>query len=346
MGAILIGGREMHKEGDALGPIGIIGDKEYWWDTVKNKMLVRIPDVREAIQAPPKYKILSADYSQVEIKIMAYLSHDKNLIEAINSGKDVHSYNAWKVFGTRLNFTYEEMEQARKFKDHPRHTELSKIRSNIKTTSFGVPYGAGASRIAMMTGMEMNEAEGFIETFFDIFSDLKKWIDNQGVQACHFRKYPFFETPLGYSSTPDGRKRFMAEPERDSEYDKNIKQIKRWAGNQPIQSTNVTMLKRAMANIYRDIRGGDPAAATIFDARFLLAVHDEIVMQTLEEHVDPVKAIMERRMNEAYWSIIPRWDKEDPENLGFNLQGESLVRMPFGVLNRIDVVVSNMWEKA
>jgi len=324
--------------------IGVVDDKEYWWNVTADCLEVRIPDVREAIQARQYRRILSADYSQVEIKIMAYLSRDKALIEAINSGCDVHSYNAAKVFGKRMNFTYEDLETARHTHNDPKGLIL--VRNRIKTTSFGVPYGAGASRIALMTGMEMDDAEEFINTFFETFHDLKKWIDNQGMQAIRFRRYPFSEVALGYSTTPRGRKRFMPEPERNSEYDKSIKQIKRWAGNQPIQSSNVDMLKMAMANIYKDIRGGNPAAPCIYDAQFLLAVHDEIVMEVLEDHVDPVKAIMEHRMNEAYWSVIPRWDLEDKKNPGCNLFGEPLIRMPFGVLNRIDVVVSNQWEKA
>jgi DNA polymerase-1 len=187
-----------------------------------------------------------------------------------------------------------------------------------------------------MTGMEIEEAEQFIEDFFAGFPDLKKWIDEQGK----------FATRWWYSKSARGRKRFYVPPDASNpEYAKLLKQIARWAGNMPIQSTNVDMLKMAAAMIYRDIRGGKMNGVKLYDAHFMLMVHDEIVMHSREDHVAPVKAIMERRMNEAYWNIIPRWDADKNEN-GLDDDGNPIIQLPWGVLNKIDVVVSDMWEKA
>ena len=131
--------------------LGIYNGKEYYYDlrsTIRDdagkdipnpqfkKIVWRIPDIREAIRAIPGHKILSADYSQIEVKLMAYLSQDPVLIAAINSGKDIHCYNAVEVFGHVLNFDYDTINKARKDITHPRHQELLTVRNNIKTVTF------------------------------------------------------------------------------------------------------------------------------------------------------------------------------------------------------------------
>lgn len=119
--------------------IGEVNGKDYYWDPEEDSIVWRVPDVREVIRAKPGYKILSADYSQVEVKIMGFLSQDPDLIAAINSGKDIHSYIATDIFGQKLGFTYEDITAAKEDKNHPRHKELSGLRSKTKTTTFGVP---------------------------------------------------------------------------------------------------------------------------------------------------------------------------------------------------------------
>lgn len=119
--------------------LGNIAGKSYYWNIQGNYIEWSVPSPRAAIIAPPGYVLLSADYSQIEVKLMAYLSSDPILIEAINSGLDVHSFNAVKVFGRELNFTYEELEIARNNREHPRFSELSLVRSRIKSLVFGIP---------------------------------------------------------------------------------------------------------------------------------------------------------------------------------------------------------------
>lgn len=278
--------------------LGTVGDKEYVWNCTDNRLEWSVPDPRSAIRAPFGYTILAADYSQIEVKLMAFLSKDPILIEAINSGLDIHSFNATEVFGERYGFTYELMETAREDDRHPRHNELSLIRSRIKTVTFGVPYGAGASRVAFLTGMSEEEAQEFIDAFFKKFKVLKAWLDRQGVLA-------ILE---GFSTSIGGRKRFYVLPnERDPEYKKIISQIKRWAGNMPIQASNADILKKAMAMLYKALRGGNVTAKRLYDAWFSLCVHDELVLTVKNEDVPAVKKLMKECMDAAYHFFVPQF---------------------------------------
>lgn len=90
----------------ARAVLGMVGDKTYYWNFQTDSLEWSVPDPRSAIRAEPGYKILAADYSQIEVKLMAHASGDPILIAAINSGQDVHSFNATKVFGARYKFTY------------------------------------------------------------------------------------------------------------------------------------------------------------------------------------------------------------------------------------------------
>lgn len=299
----------------------------------------RIPDIREAVIAEPGYLILSADYSQIEVKLMAHLSRDPVLIAAINSGKDIHSFNATEVFGERMHFTYEDMAAAKKSKDHPRHLELVAVRNNIKTVTFGVPYGAGANKVALMTGMTKEAAQEFIDAFFAKFNVLGAWLKKSGDDAIKY----------GFSCSPRGRRRFYdlpAEGAKEKDKDKIFSQIRRYAGNHPIQSGNVDMLKPAMWQIYNDVR---TMGYSERGARILFCVHDEIVMTARTEDAvrrdesgniltlesmetlakakskllpGPIESIMMKRMQESYDGIIP------------------------DICNRVDVSISTSWEKA
>jgi DNA polymerase-1 len=295
--------------------MGEFEGREWFWDTKLNEAYWRVPDIRECIAAPPGYRVLSADYSQIEVKLMAFLSGDKTLIAAINSKKDIHCYTATEVFGVRMKFTYEDIyaaTQAKDAKKHPRHKELKTLRANIKTVTFGVPYGAGASTIAFQTGMSKEEAQAFIDDFFAKFSGLKAWLEKQGNQALQF----------GYTATPNGRRRFyVMPPKSDPDYDGQIAQIRRWAGNHPIQAANADMLKLAIRKIYERIRGGNMVGPKLYDARLSLVVHDEVVMICAEADVPAVSEIMHTAMTEAYDEIVQ------------------------GIWNEITVVEDEIWEK-
>lgn len=345
--------------------LGEAGGKEYYLDCrthiegdagkeVPNPnhgcVVWRVPDIREAIVAEPGYLILSADYSQIEVKLMAHLSRDPVLIAAINSGKDIHSFNATEVFGAERHFTYEDLTAAKGDKSHPRHVELVKLRNDIKTVTFGVPYGAGKNKVALMTGMDPDAAQEFIDAFFAKFSVLRKWLTQTSDDAIKY----------GFSLSPRGRRRFYdlpSEQAKEKDKDKILSQIRRYAGNHPIQAGNVDMLKPAMWQIYNDLRittnilREQERKKTLSElgCRILFCVHDEIVctapeslalrtdesgnILTLEQmskmKKDKVKTlpglvegIMMKRMQESYDNIIP------------------------DIVNKIDVAIGAEWEKA
>jgi DNA polymerase-1 len=278
--------------------LGMVGDKTYFFNYKTDSLEWSVPSPRQAIISEPGHKILAADYAQIEVKLMAKMSGDPILIAAINSGQDIHSFNATAVFGERYHFTYEEMETARDDPSHPRFMELSTIRSRIKTVTFGVPYGAGVQKVAFMTDMSEDEAQEFIDDFFAKFKVLKAWLERQGLLA----------QDLGYSRSMGGRLRNYTLPDQDDpDYKKIISQIRRWAGNMPIQASNADILKIAMGMIYKELRGGDVTKPKLYDARFVLVVHDEIVMVCAEKDIEPVKAIMTRCMNAAYHRFVPEF---------------------------------------
>lgn len=342
----------MAEKWEKLQAIGEIDGKEYYLDLrtmveddkgnpVSNpqfkKIAWRVPDIREAVVAEPGMMILSADYAQIEVKLMAHLSRDPVLIAAINSGKDIHTFNATEVFGAIKKFTYEDLASAKNDKTHSRHIELVKLRNDIKTVTFGVPYGAGKNKVALMTGMDPEAAQEFIDAFFAKFHVLRDWLTRSGDDACKY----------GFSRSPKGRRRFYELPSQhtsEKDKDKILSQIRRYAGNHPIQSGNVDMLKPAMYQIYNDMR-----VAGFEGARVLFCVHDEIVVTAREcealrhdeagnpVHPDlynkykkdkiklipgPIESIMMKRMQESYDGIIP------------------------DIVNRIDVGIGPVWEKS
>jgi DNA polymerase-1 len=272
--------------------LGVLAGKEYWYNVKRGVFEWRVPDIRESVRAEAGYKILAADYSQIEVKIMAYLSGDPWLISAINSGKDIHCYMATEVFGDEMGFTYEEMIEAINDVNHPRHHELKKLRSDIKTCTFGIPYGAGPPRVAMMTGKTIEGAEELMAKYFSKARVLKEWTEKQGRDAIRY----------GYTTSPRGRKRFYVMPAVDDpEREQILGQIRRWAGNHPIQAGNVDMLKPAMAMIYEAFRA---RGWTWEDARILFVVHDEIVVTCRTELAEEAAEIMRDCMTKSYEALI------------------------------------------
>jgi len=333
--------------------LGKVGFKEYYREPIQNKetglwtwgVSWRVPDEREAVRAPKGYKIFGADFSQIEVKIMAWLSQDPFLIGAVNSGKDIHCYMACEVFG----LDYDDFYAAYKNDGHDKHKEYSKIRSNIKTTTFGIPYGASALRISQMTGMSKDDSQAFIDQYFKKAWVLKAWLDRLRHEA----------VSDGLTRSALGRLRWYNIPKRGSEnYKKIISQIERYAGNQPIQSTCADMLKLAEEQFYRCVRGcgdifqgvhglGTVNGPRILDARVLLAVHDELVGQCREEDAGTSKApgvvpqLLVRSMEWAYdqtISTIKEWDALENGWVKKTIHLNDL-------RNKVDVTVADFWQK-
>lgn len=293
--------------------LGRVGAKEYHWvpavQVSDSYLAWRVPAIREAIRAKEGWKILSADYSQIEVALMAFLSQDPWLLGALNSGKDIHCYMTADVFGV----SYEEVFASYKDKSLLKHDHWEAQRSNVKRVTFGVPYGAGAKRVAMLTGLDEDAAQALIDRYFSKARKLKEWLENQGR----------FALTYGYSQSIRGRMRFYRLPDPSHpNYDDLASQIRRYAGNQPIQSSCVDLLKPAMSRIYLALRGGVWNAPRVCDAHFLLTVHDELVLEARTEHVGIVSGTMTDCMLSIYNELVT------------------------GIPTKVDVSVADYWKKA
>jgi DNA polymerase I-like protein with 3'-5' exonuclease and polymerase domains len=172
-----------------------------------------------------------------------------------------------------------------------------------------------------MTDLSEDQAQKLIDDFFNTFKVLAQWLSDQGRLAIE----------LGYSNSNLGRKRFYKLPAANNPDAKKIlSQIKRYASNFPIQCENANILKKAMVAIYLAIRGGSFTGKKLYDARFLLVVHDEIVMTCAEKDSEIVRGIMTKCMNDAYYDMVPRkgepgWIALGPEKHNWGVSvGKSL----------------------
>jgi len=173
-----------------------------------------------------------------------------------------------------------------------------------------------------MTGLTFEEAEALIKKFFDTYMVLSLWLDSQKASAM----------VNNYTASVRGRRRFyeLYDKERvkfygSSDVRKAAKEVeervKRCAGNQPIQTSCVDLLKPAMVKIYLALRGGSWTAKPIYDARIVLSVHDEIVCEACADHAEAVKGIMEVCMQESYDECIKT------------------------IKNKVDVTIADYWKK-
>ena len=318
--------------------------KEYWLRE-DGVITWRVPDIREAVRAPRGKKIFSADYSQIEVKIVTWLSQDPFLLAAVRSGKDIHSYIACEIF----SYNYDEFVYIKNTADHPLHKLYSTIRTNIKAVVFGTIYGAGAPRIAAITKMTEEEAQDFIDKFFEKACVLKAYLDHAAVEAVANK----------CSRSARGRIRSYEIPAmKDPNYRKIIGQVQRFAGNMPVQATSADLLKMAMPYFYLALRGKAPFFESIENnggwakdrvypgAYLLLAVHDELVGECNEEdagtnkHPGPVPQLLKLSMEYAY-NELSMFIKDRDED-GHLKRTEIFIR---DIPNKVDVVVNDYWSK-
>jgi DNA polymerase I len=214
-------------------------------------------------------KILSADYSQIELRVMAHISRDEGFLAAFHAGEDIHSSTAAKVFN---------VPQAEVTKD---------MRRKAKEVNFGIMYGLGPFGLASRLEIPQSEAKEIIAKYFDRFPNVKKYI----AETIEFAR------GHGYVETLSGRRRFL--PDIHSR-NKNISQnAERQAINMPIQGTAADMIKRAMIDIYRALREKE------LKSKMLLQVHDELVFEVFENEEKEVRALVEDKMKHAISMIVP-----------------------------------------
>ncbi|MFT7463823.1 MAG: DNA polymerase-1 [Pseudohongiellaceae bacterium] len=225
--------------------------------------------IREAFIAPEGLLLLAADYSQVELRLMAHLSQDKALLEAFHSGEDIHRRTASLVFGV-------EPEQVD-----------SELRGQAKAINFGIIYGMGAQRLAQQTGVSNREAAAFIEQYFETFPGVKTWLDNTRELA---REQGFVTTLSGRLRKLDGI---------DVADARTLAGMMNVAVNTPIQGTAADLIKIAMVAVQRRLDKEGLAA------RMLLQVHDELVFEVPEAEVEALRTLVVEEMTGAMDLDLP-----------------------------------------
>ena len=213
--------------------------------------------------------IVSADYSQVELRVMAHLSQDQHLIAAFMADEDVHRRTASLVFSVEPDAVDGEM------------------RTRAKAINFGIMYGMGAQRLARETGLSFQEAKEFITRYFEVFAGVKKFLDQTLEQA---RKD-------GYVSTLLGRRRYV--PELTSDNPRVQANAQNIAVNTPIQGTAADLIKKAMIDVDRRLLEEQR------QSRMVLQVHDELVFDVKPDELDAVQRLARECMENALELRVP-----------------------------------------
>ena len=246
--------------------------------------------VRQAFIAPPEHKLLSVDYSQVELRILAHYSKDPALLQAFHDGVDIHRATAAAVYGIPLEqVTYEQRRFA-------------------KAVNFGLMYGMGAYRLARDSNLTLAEAEDFIAAYFARFPGVRAYLDEARARAAR----------QGYVETLLGRRRYF--PELDEKLGRKVgvqarQRAEREAVNMPIQGTAADIIKIAMINLSRVLRESG------YRSRMILQVHDELVLEVPDDELPRVAPLVVEVMESAFTldaplvadaSVGPNWAEMEP----------------------------------
>ncbi len=225
---------------------------------------------RSCFNPEPGYKLVTTDYSTFEMRIMAELSGDANLIDAFNRGVDVHSHTAALMFGLELTDDF-----AKKYPDE---------RFAAKSINFGLMYGRGPTSLAKQLGISPERGREYLDKYFKSYPGVQKYLERVAKEA----------VKKGWSTTPAGRKRWYLDPEKtDPEYSRKIKHIERQAKNHPIQGTNADAIKYALVFLTEKIKEKN------FDASIILTVHDEVVCEVREDQAEEWAKIQSDEMMRA-----------------------------------------------
>ncbi len=219
--------------------------------------------LRKAFEAGEGYTLVGADYSQIELRVLAHLSQDESLIDAFNNGEDIHKMTASRVLGI------------------PADKVTVGDRSRAKAVNFGVIYGMSGFGLSEELHITRKEAEAYIREYFKKHEKVKQYMDQQIANA----------KATGYSETILGRKRTIDEI-NSSTY--MIRQLgERLAMNSPIQGSAADIIKVAMIKVYRELKEKHP------DSKLILQVHDELIIQAKNSEVEEVKKLLVSNMESA-----------------------------------------------
>ncbi len=241
--------------------------------------------VRKAFVARRGWQLISADYSQVELRILAHLADDPMLKAAFERGEDIHATTAAAIY------------------DVPLSSVNAMQRSYAKRINFGIAYGMGAFALAQNTGMSQADAQEFIRKYFERFPRVRAWLDATKRTAAG----------QGYVETVLGRRRYFPElSPQSAATDQARRRAEREAINHPVQGSAADIMKIAMIRVHRALNQGH------YQARMLLQVHDELVFECPASELDAVRELVDHEMENAFPLSVrlkadvasgPNWDE-------------------------------------
>ncbi len=225
--------------------------------------------IRKAFVAGRGMRLLSADYSQIELRIIASMADDQAMIESFQKGEDIHARTAANINGVPLEKVTPQMRRA------------------AKAVNFGIIYGLGYIGLAQGEGITRQEAKEFIEKYFAIHTNIRKWLDETKALA----------HKQGFVATMFGRRRYF--PEINSSNGMLVASAERQAINAPIQGTAADVMKLAMIKVHSGLAAVSP------ESKLLLQVHDELVVETPLEDVAKVTAFLKKAMEGVMELKVP-----------------------------------------
>ena len=226
--------------------------------------------VRKAfIPRDKDHTLLAADYSQIELRVIAALSEEETMINAFKNGEDIHASTAAKVFNVPLEEVTREQ------------------RSNAKTVNFGIIYGVSAFGLSNQTNLSRSEAKELIDTYYETYPKLRAYVSKQ----------VDFARDHGYVETVLGRRRYLKDINSRNAVVRGA--AERNAVNAPIQGSAADIIKIAMINIYNKLSEGN------YKTKMLLQVHDELVFDVYKPELEAMKSLIKQEMENAYQMAVP-----------------------------------------
>lgn len=236
-------------------------------------------EIKSAFTAEEGTVLISADYSQIELRVLAHLSKDPTMIKAFKDNMDIHAATAAEIFGVDISQVTPTQ------------------RKNAKAINFGIIYGISSFGLSESANISQKEAKGFIETYFERYSVVKEYLDKLIEEA----------RAKGYIQTYFGRKRRSGDINSSNKIIRS--QAERIAMNTPIQGTAAEIMKIAMLKVYEALKG--------YKAKILIQIHDELIVQVPTSEIDKVKDIIKNSMEDAVKLDVPlKVSMEEGKNWG------------------------------
>lgn len=232
-------------------------------------------DIRKAFIAEKGFHLVSADYSQIELRVIAHIANDKNMIEAFHGKTDIHTRTASQVFGVEENKVTKDMRRA------------------AKVINFGVIYGISPHGLSLSTGMSREESKKFIDKYFEVHPQIKEYTEKILESA----------KETGYVETIFGRRRYLPELHSSNFIVRGA--ADRMAINMPIQGTAADLMKLAMIDINQQLAINNQQKRQGEQTRMILQVHDELVFEVPESDVQKVVVLVKEKMENVVTLKVP-----------------------------------------